>query len=99
MRAIAGELWVPLLSYLLVDIGICHCMSGLLNVFVTWLYYKQHWPMLKNEVERQQSGHRGQMEEARTTHSVLVSLHNGDIKIQHNRKQDLPASMHTFCVC
>lgn len=48
------QLWMPFLSYLCVDIWICHCLSGPLNVSIIRFYYKQHWPMLKNEGEKQQ---------------------------------------------
>lgn len=50
--SVGKVLRVPFLSYLLVDVWICQCMSGLQNVFIIWFYYKQHRPMLKNEVKK-----------------------------------------------
>lgn len=99
---------VPLLSYLLVDIWICQCMLGLQNVFIIWFYYKQHRPVLKNEVKKtttwppwpsaRQTGPKW------TTHSVSVKLCIKDIleykqstnKSPHHHP---PATQHTFYVC
>lgn len=106
-RALAECFLVPLLSYLLVDIWICQCMSGLQNVFIIWFYYKQHWPMLKNEVKKtttqpprpsaRQTGPKW------TTHSVSVKLCIKDIleykQTANKQPPPLKATQHAFCVC
>lgn len=83
-------------------------MSGLQNVFIIWFYYKQHWPMLKNEVKKtttqpprpsaRQTGPKW------TTHSVSVKLCIKDIleyKQTANKQPPPPSkplSMLSVCV-
>lgn len=79
-------------------------MSGLQNVFIIWFYYKQHWPMLKNEVKKtttrpprpsaRQSGPKW------TTHSVSVKLCIKEILEYKQTANKSPlATQRAFCAC
>lgn len=96
--SIGRVLWVPFLSYLLVDIWICQCMLGLQNVFIIWFYYKQHRPMLKNEVKKTTT--RPPRPSARqagpkwTTHSASVKLCIKEI-LEYKQTANKPPSSHS----
>lgn len=79
-------------------------MSRLQNVFIIWFYYKQHWPMLKNEVKKtttwpprpsaRQTGPKW------TTHSVSVKLCIKEIlEYKQTANKPPPATQRAFSAC
>lgn len=78
----------PLCHISIVDIWICHCVSGLQNVFIIGFYYKQRRPVLKNEVKKTTTRPRRPSGPKWTTHRVSAKhVHKGHIRIQANGKQ------------
>lgn len=78
----------PLCHISFVDIWICHCVSGLQNVFIIGLYYKQRRLVLKNEVKKTTTRPRRPSGPKWTTHRVSAKrVHKGHIRIQANGKQ------------
>lgn len=78
----------PLCHISFVDIWICHCVSGLQNVFIIGFYYKQRWLVLKNEVKKTTTRPWRPSGPKWTTHRVSAKHeHKGHINIQANDKQ------------
>lgn len=78
----------PLCHISCVDIWICHCVSGLQNVFIIGLYYKQRRLVLKNEVKKTTTRPRRPSGPKWTTHTVSAKrVHKTHIRIQESRKQ------------
>lgn len=77
-------------------------MSGLQNVFIIWFYYKQHWPMLKNEVKKTTT--RPPWPSARqigpkwTTHSASVKLCIKELlECKKTANKSRPTTLCTLC--
>lgn len=91
--AVSAKHWqsafaAPLCHISFVDIWICHCVSGLQNVFIIGLYYKQRRLVLKNEVKKTTTRPRRPSGPKWTTHRVSAKhVHKGHIRIQANGKQ------------